>query len=116
MKLEKLTDSVRRRYDDACGTAHGLELVGERWALLVVRELLLGPKRFTDLRVTLGVRYEYMLLPLPQAANAGLDASLQALALPAPLAGRTTARGSGRACVRAPRVRMSRDWTLQHDR
>jgi len=39
-----------RRYGDACGTAQGLDLVGERWALLVVRELLLGPKRFTDLR------------------------------------------------------------------
>jgi DNA-binding HxlR family transcriptional regulator len=41
---------VQRGYRDACGIAHGLELVGERWALLVVRELLLGPKRFTDLR------------------------------------------------------------------
>jgi DNA-binding HxlR family transcriptional regulator len=40
----------RRRYDDACGAAHGLDLVGERWALLVIRELMLGPKRFTDLR------------------------------------------------------------------
>jgi DNA-binding HxlR family transcriptional regulator/putative sterol carrier protein len=39
----------RRKYEDACAVAHGLELVGERWALLVVRELLLGPKRFTDL-------------------------------------------------------------------
>jgi DNA-binding HxlR family transcriptional regulator len=39
-----------RRYRDACGAAQGLDLVGERWALLVVRELLLGPKRFTDLR------------------------------------------------------------------
>ncbi len=39
-----------RTYDDACAAAHALDLVGERWALLVVRELLLGPKRFTDLR------------------------------------------------------------------
>ena len=39
-----------RSYDDGCGTAHALDLVGERWALLVVRELLLGSKRFTDLR------------------------------------------------------------------
>jgi DNA-binding HxlR family transcriptional regulator len=37
-------------YDDGCAVAHALDLVGERWALLVVRELLLGPKRFTDLR------------------------------------------------------------------
>ena len=42
--------SKRRRYDDGCAAAHALDLVGERWALLVVRELLLGPKRFTDLR------------------------------------------------------------------
>jgi DNA-binding HxlR family transcriptional regulator/putative sterol carrier protein len=40
----------RRKYDDGCAVAHALDLVGERWALLVVRELLLGPKRFTDLQ------------------------------------------------------------------
>ncbi len=39
----------KRRYDTGCAVAHALDLVGERWALLVVRELLLGPKRFTDL-------------------------------------------------------------------
>jgi DNA-binding HxlR family transcriptional regulator len=38
-----------RSYDDPCGTARALDVVGERWALLVVRELLLGPKRFSDL-------------------------------------------------------------------
>lgn len=38
-----------RSYRQFCGVAHALDLVGERWALLVVRELLLGPKRFTDL-------------------------------------------------------------------
>jgi DNA-binding HxlR family transcriptional regulator len=42
--------STKRSYGDACRFAHALDLVGERWALLVVRELLLGPKRFTDLR------------------------------------------------------------------
>lgn len=40
----------KRSYGDACAAAHALDLVGERWALLVIRELLLGPKRFTDLR------------------------------------------------------------------
>jgi DNA-binding HxlR family transcriptional regulator len=45
--------SKRRTYDDGCAAAHALDLVGERWALLVVRELLLGPKRFADLRVGL---------------------------------------------------------------
>jgi DNA-binding HxlR family transcriptional regulator len=42
-----------RSYGDGCGIALGLDLVGERWALLVVRELLLGPLRFTDLRAGL---------------------------------------------------------------
>ncbi|MDQ2892104.1 MAG: helix-turn-helix transcriptional regulator [Pseudomonadota bacterium] len=50
MKLEKTT---RRRYDDACGAAHAMELLGERWALLVVRELLWSPKRFGELRTGL---------------------------------------------------------------
>jgi DNA-binding HxlR family transcriptional regulator len=40
----------KRSYGDRCGVARALDIVGERWALLVVRELLLGPKRFTDLR------------------------------------------------------------------
>ena len=56
MKSQKITESFqssRRRYDDACGTAHGLDLIGERWALLVMRELMLGPKRFSDLRADL---------------------------------------------------------------
>jgi len=39
-----------RSYGQYCGIARALDLVGERWALLVVRELLLGPRRFTDLR------------------------------------------------------------------
>ena len=42
--------ATKRTYDDGCAAAHALDLVGERWALLVVRELLLGPKRFTDVR------------------------------------------------------------------
>lgn len=43
----------KRSYGDACGIARALDVVGERWALMVVRELLLGPKRFTDLRAGL---------------------------------------------------------------
>src|SRR3712207_4184682 len=57
MESEKITNkslpSSRRSYDDACGAAHALDLVGERWALLVMRELMLGPKRFSDLRADL---------------------------------------------------------------
>lgn len=57
MQSEKITKARRekekRRYDDACGTAHGLELIGERWALLVLRELMLGPRRFSELKADL---------------------------------------------------------------
>jgi len=41
---------VRRTYGDSCGIARALDWVGDRWALLIVRELVFGPKRFTDLR------------------------------------------------------------------
>ena len=61
MKLEKITKKARatgeappsRSYDDACGAAHALDLIGERWALLVMRELMFGPKQFSDLRADL---------------------------------------------------------------
>jgi DNA-binding HxlR family transcriptional regulator len=42
-----------RSYGQYCGVARALELVGERWALLIVRDLLVGPKRYTDLRAGL---------------------------------------------------------------
>jgi DNA-binding HxlR family transcriptional regulator len=44
---------VSKRYDQYCPVAHALGLVGERWALLIVRELLQGPKRYTDLAASL---------------------------------------------------------------
>lgn len=54
MQLENVTASrqsePKRGYDDACGTAHALELIGERWALLVLRELMLGGRRFSELK------------------------------------------------------------------
>ena len=57
MKLQKVTSdgdpSEKRWYDDACGTALGLELVGERWSLLVVRELMFGPRRFGEIKANL---------------------------------------------------------------
>ena len=40
----------KRLYHDGCAAAHAMDLIGERWALLVVRELMLGPKRFNDIR------------------------------------------------------------------
>jgi DNA-binding HxlR family transcriptional regulator len=41
---------AKRDYGQYCGLARALELVGERWALLIVRDLLVGPRRYTDLR------------------------------------------------------------------
>ena len=39
-----------RTYGQYCGLVRAAEIVGERWALLIVRDLLVGPRRFTDLR------------------------------------------------------------------
>ncbi|MFL6786648.1 MAG: winged helix-turn-helix transcriptional regulator [Sphingomicrobium sp.] len=43
----------KRRYEDACGLAHALDLLGERWAMLVLRELAYGPRRFSELKADL---------------------------------------------------------------
>jgi DNA-binding HxlR family transcriptional regulator len=62
-----------RTYGDRCGIARALDLVGERWALLVVRELLLGPKRFTDLRAGLpNVSPDVLAQRLRELARAGV--------------------------------------------
>jgi DNA-binding HxlR family transcriptional regulator len=44
---------TKRRYDDACAATHGMEIIGERWSLPVMRELMLGPRRFSELRRSL---------------------------------------------------------------
>jgi DNA-binding HxlR family transcriptional regulator len=63
----------KRRYDEGCAVAHSLDLVGERWALLTVRELLLGPKRFTDLRAGLpGASADVLAQRLREMAEAGI--------------------------------------------
>jgi DNA-binding HxlR family transcriptional regulator len=57
VQLEKITKSrqneEKRRYEDACGLAHAMELLGERWAMLVLRELAYGPRRFSELKADL---------------------------------------------------------------
>lgn len=76
MKSEKITSNATgraRRYGDACGTAHALELVGDRWALLVVRELLLGPRRFADLKADLtGISANVLTQRLTELIHHGL--------------------------------------------
>ena len=62
-----------RRYEDACGIARSLDVIGERWALLVVRELVFGPKRFTDLRAGLrGISQNVLSQRLRDLEGAGV--------------------------------------------
>ena len=69
-----MTDrATRRSYADACGAAHALDLAGERWALLVMRELLLGPKRFGDLKASLpGISANVLTQRLEDLEAAGI--------------------------------------------
>ncbi len=63
----------KRSYSDPCGVARALDVIGERWALLVVRDLLLGPKRFTDLRASLaGIGPDVLAQRLRELEESGL--------------------------------------------
>jgi DNA-binding HxlR family transcriptional regulator len=74
-----------RTYGQYCGIARALELVGERWALLVVRDLLLGPRRFTELQRGLGkVPSNVLSSRLKELEEAGV---IRRRALPRPASG-----------------------------
>jgi DNA-binding HxlR family transcriptional regulator len=63
----------QRWYEDACAAAHALDLLGERWTLLVIRELMLGPKRFSDLRADLpGISANVLTQRLEALEKAGV--------------------------------------------
>ncbi len=65
--------ATNRTYQDSCGIAHALDLIGERWALLVVRELMLGGKRFGDLKADLpGISANVLTHRLAELERAGL--------------------------------------------
>lgn len=73
-----------RTYDESCALAHGLDLVGDRWALLVVRELMFGPRRFTDIQARLdGASSSVLTDRLQQLVAAGVADRRR---LPAPAA------------------------------
>ncbi len=77
MKLQKLTKSrqkeEKRRYEDACGLARALDLIGERWAILVMRELMFGPRRFSELKVDLpGISANVLTQRLTELEQRGL--------------------------------------------
>jgi DNA-binding HxlR family transcriptional regulator len=84
MQSEKVTESERPRrwYQDACGTAAAMELVGERWSLLIIRELLLGPRRFGEIRGALnGLSANVLTQRLESLETSGI---LRRRALPSP--------------------------------
>src|SRR5215213_3597927 len=79
MQLEKVTkprqSEEKRRYDDACAAAHGMDLIGDRWAMPVIRELLLGPRRFSDLKTGLnGISANVLTQRLEGLEGAGIVA------------------------------------------
>lgn len=76
MKLQKETKLLSEHgkwYQDACGTAFAMELVGERWSMLIVRELMLGGRRFSDLRASLpGISAKVLTERLAGLEHAGV--------------------------------------------
>ena len=77
MQLEKLTNrsksETKRSYEDACGLAHALDLIGERWAMLVLRELAYGPRRFSGLKRDLtGISANILTQRLSELETRGL--------------------------------------------
>lgn len=83
-----------RSYDDQCGIARALDVIGERWALLVVRELVYGPKRFSDLEHGLGSISQNVLSERLRELQAGGIVKRVRLGPPASAtAYRLTARG-----------------------
>jgi DNA-binding HxlR family transcriptional regulator len=76
---------MTREYGDHCGLAHALDLVGSRWTLLIVRELLTGPKRFTDLEQGLpGIPTNILSARLRELEDSGL---VERRLLPRPASG-----------------------------
>lgn len=86
MESQKITNTdlgkARRWYRDACGTALAMDLVGERWTLLIARELLLGPRRFGEIRGALeGLSANILTQRLEGMEKAGI---LRRRTLPSP--------------------------------
>ncbi|MEU0478973.1 winged helix-turn-helix transcriptional regulator [Streptosporangium sp. NPDC006013] len=79
--------SGKRTYGQACPIAHALDMIGERWALLVVRELRLGPRRYADLQAALpGLGPSVLAQRLRDLEAVGV---LRRRTLPPPAASRT---------------------------
>ena len=72
---------MAKRYDQYCPIAHALDVVGERWSLLIVRELLHGPQRYTDLAAGLpGIGTNILAAPAARPRGGGDRREAQAAA------------------------------------
>jgi len=121
MQSEKITPvgsrPRERRYDDACGTALALDFIGERWSLLIMRELVFGPRRFGEIKANLpGISANVLTQRLDSLEEVGI---VRRYHLPSPANvqvydltewGREAAplmRGLGRWAARSPRHDVS---------
>ena len=85
-----------RSYKEGCVAAHALDLIGDRWALLLVRELILGPRRFSELREGLpGISANVLTERLEEAISQGLILREPVPGLARRLAFRLTPEGEG---------------------
>jgi DNA-binding HxlR family transcriptional regulator len=100
-------DDARRSYEQHCPLARTLDLVGERWSLLIVRDLLLSPRRFTDLMAGLpGITTNLLTRKLKQMELSGLVVK-ERVPPPTPaVLYRLTERGQELESL----IRAARDW------
>ena len=98
---------AKRSYNDGCAFAQALDLVGERWALLVMRELMFGPQRFTDLKERLpGIATNVLAQRLAGLEAAGI---VRQVDLPRPARGKAYALTPWGAAFREP-LRVMGAW------
>jgi DNA-binding HxlR family transcriptional regulator len=64
--------TAKRRYRLLCPIARALDVVGDRWALLIIRDLHVGPARFHDLETGLGIATNLLSTRLTELTEAGL--------------------------------------------
>jgi DNA-binding HxlR family transcriptional regulator len=98
-------------YDDACGTAFALELLGERWTILILRELMFGPRRFSELKRDLnGISANVLSQRLERMIAEGM-----AVRLGAPGTARMNRYGLTKWGYEAePLVQMLGKWATRH--
>src|ERR671923_662341 len=102
--------SEKRSYDQWCAVARALDIVGERWTMLIVRDLLVGPKRYTDLLAGLpGIGTNLLAQRLRELEDRGL---VERSALPPP-AGATVYRLTETGAALEPVVHALGRWGFQ---